>query len=236
MSFFYVKSERRTHLKKFEKQIERERQKWLLSIQYINSKKKASLDDVKQMKNFRKCVQLQSRNKNDMLLTAFALLIASFFFELKHIFILKAKHYACQSFIRCRNDDKIVLDIFTRLHHARHEICTNTVILNFLNHNDICQVCNLYRKRIKFFVRHLKNVVTINIRHDSACRKISEFSHNMLWFIKQQKLDACFDKRNHDSSKRLRCQFCVIFLKKIFERRRNMNHLNDFRKRFKLQK
>ena len=201
MSFFYVQFERRTHLKKFEKSIERKRQKQLFSIQHINSKKKTRLNDVKQMKIFRKCVQLQSKNKNDMLLTTFALLIANFFFELKHIFVLKTKHYVCQKFIRCRNDDKIVFDIFTRLHDVCYEICTNTIILNWLNHNDICQICDLYRKRIKFFVRHLKNVVTMNIKHDLINRKINEFSHNVLWFIKQQKFDACFDKRNHDLSK-----------------------------------
>ena len=72
-----------------------------------------------------------------MLLTTFALLIASFFFELKYIFILKTKYYACQKFIRYRNDNKMICDIFIRLHDARYEIYTNTIILNFLNHNNI---------------------------------------------------------------------------------------------------
>ena len=142
--------------------------------------KKTQIDNMKQIKNFRKYVYLQSNDQNNRLITIFALLTTSFFFELKTLLVLKIKHYICQKFIRCRNDSKSVFDFFTRFHDTRLEICIDALILRFLNYKNICNIYNLFRKRVFVFVRYLKNIIIINIKYISTRRKINEFSHNIL--------------------------------------------------------
>lgn len=199
-------------------------------------KKEIQIDNVNHMKMFKNYVQLQSHDRDDRINIAFALLTTNFYFELNSISVLKTKHYICQKLIRCRNDCKVVIDFIIELHDLCIEICIDTSILKRLNHKNICNVCHLFQKRVIFHVRHFENIVIVNIKYSvTTHRKINEFSHNMLWFIKQQKFDASFDKRDHDSSKRLICQFCAIKFEQKFERKKKMNQFDRFRKRMRLQ-
>lgn len=174
------------------------------------------------MKILKNYVQLQSRDRDDRVNIAFVLLTTSFYFELNFLSVLKAKHYTCQEFIRCRNDCKIVIDFIIELHDLCIEICIAISILKKLNHNDICNVCHLYRKRVIFHVRHFEDNVIVNIKYNViARRKINEFSHHMLWFIKQQEFDVSFDKRDHDSSKQLICQLCAKIWSEVRAQKKN---------------
>ena len=192
------------------------------------------IDDVEQMEMLKNYVQLQPHGQADRVKMASALLAASFYFELETVPILEAGHYTCLGFIRCRNDGKAVIDSMTDLYGSRIEICTDTSILGTLDHKNVCNVCHLYRKRIVFFVRHLKDVVTISLKYNvSTRRKISGFPHNMLWFIQQQELDASFGKRDHDVSGQLRCQLCTTRSGKKSERKRKFSQTDDLRKRLR---
>ncbi len=57
------------------------------------------------MKKLRQYVQLQSNNYDVEFKIVVALFTTGFFFELKTISLLKSKHYECQDFVRCRNDN-----------------------------------------------------------------------------------------------------------------------------------
>ena len=68
------------------------------------------------------------------------------------------------------------MKFINKLHDFHVEFCTNILMLEILNQNDICNICRLYRKRILFFVRDLKNVVIINIKYNYIeRRKINDF-------------------------------------------------------------
>ena len=192
------------------------------------------IDDVKQMKMLKSCVELQSHDRDDRIKMTSALLATSFYFELNSLSILEAGTYTCLEHIRCRNDSKAVINFMIDLYDPRIEFCTDTSTLEMLNHDDVCNACHLYRKRVMIFVRHLKDVVIINIKYDvSARRKISGFPHNMLWFIQQQELDASFDKRDHDVSNQLKCQLCTPRSRRTSERKRKINQIDDPRKRLR---
>ena len=66
------------------------------------------LDDVHQMGQLRKCVQLQPNGLKNRVKTASALLSAAFFFELQVIPTFHAGLYLCQGLIRCRNDSNAI--------------------------------------------------------------------------------------------------------------------------------
>ena len=170
------------------------------------------LDDVEVMDELRRSVQLEPNALRDRSSIAFALLVASFFFELAAIPTFEANHYICQGFVRCRNDSKAVLEALMRLQ--------GTTMLEFVNENeglatltpqDICPLCHMYSKKVQFYVRHLDDVICIKLRvHGRGQRKISGFPHNLAWFVSQQNLDARFGTVNHDSTQRFRCGACGV--------------------------
>ena len=145
------------------------------------------LDDIQFMDELRRSVQLEPTVLRDRSGIVFALLVASFFFELAAIPTFEANHYICQGFVRCRNGSRAVLESLTRLQ--------GTTMLEFVNENeglgtlilqDICPLCHMYSKKVQFYVRHLDDVICIKLRvHGWGQRKISGFPHNLAWFVSQ---------------------------------------------------
>ena len=196
------------------------------------SEKKARIDDIDQMKDLRRYVQLQSSDHDDRVKIAVALLMASFYFELEIILILKTEQYECQDSIRCRNDSKTIIDALIQLLDLHLEFNTDIVILERVSQEDICEACRLYRKRIMIRIRHLDDNVNLYIKFDASDRrKISDFPHSMLWFIQQQQLKSVFDRQNHDLSCRLQCSTCVV--QSDSRRKRKSNFSITSRKRLR---
>lgn len=132
------------------------------------------------MKEFRRCVQLQSNDNDVKIKIVVALLTISFFFELEIISLLKSKHYECRDFVRCRNDDQTIIATLFRLLEFHLEFSTNTTILNKISQNDICKTCRLYRRKVIVRIRHLEDVVNLYIKFNvTKRRKINEFFYNM---------------------------------------------------------
>ena len=166
---------------------------------FIN--KKIMMNVINQMKDFRQCVQLQFSDHENKFKTAVALLTTIFFFELKNISFLKIEQYECQKFVRCRNNEKTIVDAFKNLFEVDLKFRNDMIILRMLSQKNVCETCQLYCKKITLKVRHLENNINLYIRCDATeRRKISEFSHNILWFIQQQQLNTSYDNQTHDFS------------------------------------
>jgi len=171
------------------------------------------LDDVGCMGELRRSVQLQPNGLRDRSNVAFALLVASFFFELDRAPTFETGRYLCQGFIMCRNNPQAVLKSLTKLHNTRLELVTDDVSLGVLSPGDVCSMCHMYCKRVHFYVRHREDIININIKvHHLERRKISGFPHSLMWFIRQQHLDEQFGSADHDIPQSRRCRACRTFL------------------------
>lgn len=167
------------------------------------------IDDVGQMENLKNSVHLLPNGLEDRINAASALLIASFYFELQSFPRFDAGRYFCQGLIRCRNNGEAVLKSLASIHGGLLEFAGDTEVLGTLCQTDICDLCHLYCKKVKFFVRHLEDTVNIQVKFNGHVkRKISGFPHNMLWFIKQQQLDSAFGTSDHDMPGAIKCLAC----------------------------
>lgn len=169
------------------------------------------LDDVQCVDGLRQSVRLQPQGAKDRTDVTFALLVASFYFELDAIPVFEANRYYCTGVIRCRNDAHGVLQLLGRLHDGL-EFATDAESLGELTIKDVCPRCHIYCKKVNFSVRYLDDVISMKLKiPDRLQRKISGFPHSMTWFIAQQHLDASFGEPAHDSSLRDRCDACEVF-------------------------
>jgi len=169
------------------------------------------LDDVRCMDELRRSVQLQPDGPRDRASIAFAILVASFFFELDRVPVFEANQYHCQGFVRCRNDPKAVLQSLGKT-YSNLGFVTEFESLGTLTTEDICSSCHLYCKKVQFCVRHLDDVMHINLKaHGLEQRKISGFPHSMTWFIEQQQLDDPFGNVAHDVPGSYQCRACGVF-------------------------
>ena len=182
------------------------------------SVEETSIENPNHMNDLRKYVHLLPHGLKDRINAASALLVASFYFELQTIPNFENGSYACQGTIRCRNNCDQVLKFFATHYSAQSEFLINASFLGQLSSSDICTNCHKYAKKINFYVKQLEDVVTIKLKLNAhERRKISGFPRSMLWFIKQQKLDAVFGTSHHDSPRVARCQMCFGFQSKSIE-------------------
>ena len=169
----------------------------------------SKLDDVGQMEQLKRCVQLHPTGNDDRIHTASALLIGSFFFELQCLPVFEAGRYLCQGWIRCRNDFDSIFHSLTNMHGSSGEFQVNTERLGQVNPKDLCRSCGTYRKRIAFYVKELEDTVTIKVAfRERVTRKVSGFPNCMRWFIEQQHLAADFGSLHHDIASRPCCLAC----------------------------
>ena len=168
------------------------------------------LDDVRCIDELRRSVQLQPDGPRDRASIAFALLVASFYFELDTTPTFETNRYYCRGFLRCRNDSQAVLNSLAKI-HSNLEFVTDFESLGTLTSDDICSRCHIYCKRIQFSVRHPDDMVSINLKvHGLEQRKISGFPHSMTWFTRQQQLVAQFGNAAHDMPQLYRCRACTF--------------------------
>lgn len=171
-----------------------------------------AIDDTNQMNEMRKSVHLQTHSLQNCIDTASALLISSFFFELTTPPQFESGFYHCQGIIRCRLKSSVMIHSLTNLHPSSLKFITETETLApFSGERDVCCLCHRYCKRVEFYVRHPSDVVTVYLQIDSQKRrKISGFPQTMIWFVRQQNLDAVFGTSNHGDLGGLSCQRCIL--------------------------
>jgi len=97
------------------------------------------------------------------------------------------------------------------LHSSCLKFVTDTETLMFFSEKvDVCCLYHQYSKRVKFYIRHSSDLMTIYLQIDIQKRqKISGFSQTMQWFVKQQNLDEVFETSDHSNLSGLSCQCCL---------------------------
>lgn len=170
------------------------------------------LDDVERVEELRRSVHLQPDGPKDRTGIAFALLVTSFFFELDTIPIFEEGRYFCQGVIRCRNNPRSVTRSLNKLFGTHLEFTTSTVSLGLLSVDDVCGTCQLYQRRVRFYVRHLEETVNIYLKANNLeRRKLSGFPHDMAWFVSRQRLSMPFGNADHDNPGNFKCGACRAY-------------------------
>ena len=167
------------------------------------------LDDVRYIDELKESVQLQLDGFRDRKRVALALLVATFFFELDTVPTFDKGRYYCRGVIRCRNEPRAVIQSLNKLYRDRLEFTLGSGTLGELSIGDICGAYQLYCKKAHFYVRHLEETVTMNLKVNGLeRRKLSGFPHSMAWFVQQQRLDSPFGNAEHTSPGAMLCRAC----------------------------
>ena len=116
------------------------------------------LDDVRHIEDLKKSVHLQPHGQGDRVRIAFALLVASFFFELDRTPVFEGGQYLCVGFIRCRNDPNAVLRAIATIHNTELDFVTENQGLGVLTPDDICPSSRMFSKKVLFQIRQLEDM------------------------------------------------------------------------------
>ena len=170
-----------------------------------------AMDNTSRMDELRQLVHRNPQKIQECEETIYALLIASFYFELSCIpSPLPGNRIRCLGMIRCRLPGEIIVKLLERVHPSRLSFVTHNKALGYyLGNSDLCPWCRRYRKSVEFTVRDLGQLTFIYATSaKKSRRKISAFPQTMQWFIDKQHLDAPFGTAYHASLKRS-CKSCL---------------------------
>ena len=169
-----------------------------------------AMDNTSRMDELRQLVHLNPQMIQECEETIYALLIASFYFELSCIpSPLPGNRIRCLGMIRCRLPGEVMVNLLERVHPSRLSFVTHSKALGYyLGKRDLCPSCQRYRKSVEFVVRDLGQPTSIYATSPRRPRrKISAFPQTMQWFIDRQHLDAPFGTAYHASLSRS-CKSC----------------------------
>ncbi|GBF63944.1 calcium-independent phospholipase [Trichophyton mentagrophytes] len=148
----------------------------------------------------------------DLLVTAYRLLVSNFYFVLDDLWRYSNGNYQCTGKIRCRADIYNTVEALSRLGASNLEFVTDTIVLGGYQPNyDICQCCQRYAKGIQFSVRHPSDRIELSLRSQRGTRKLSGFPQTISWFADIQGLSSPFGTPDHDDLVRHRCASCEIY-------------------------
>ena len=167
------------------------------------------IDKIEHMDQLRDSVHVQPHNHRFRDRAAFALLAASFFFELTSPpLFLNTKHY-CRGVIRCRLNGNAICPTLNRVHSLDLEfLAENEVIGYYKGSEDVCPRCHRYQKEVEFAIRHLDDPVTISLQSALYGRRnVSGFPESIQWFKDQLHMDAHFGRPFHTSARA--CEDCT---------------------------
>ena len=167
-----------------------------------------AIDDVGCMGPLRDSVHSQPHNGRFRQLTAFALLVACFYFELTSpTFFQNGKVY-CKGTVRCRLRGPVICQTLDRVHPSDLVFMVeNELIGYYKGTDDLCPVCHRYQKEVEFAIRHVNEPTTIFLQSTlQGKRRISGFPQTIQWFKEQQHLNAHFGKPYHNATRG--CEQC----------------------------
>jgi len=153
-----------------------------------------AMDDVERMQELRQCASASARQEGRCRQTGFALVVASFFFELDIAPVFQGGQYYCKGTIRCRLEGQVVSHTLKRLCKTGLTFMTDKDVLGYFQFDeDLCDECFRFRKNVQFFVRHPSDMIKISMACNSnGTRTISGFPQTIQWFMHQQKLACAF--------------------------------------------
>ena len=186
----------------------RKRKYFRLNVQFRGQEPR--LDDVHSMDELRRSVLLQPSDVGNLKSIAFALLAASFYFELDTTPFYQNGYYVCRGRIRCRNDIRAVLAALRHLGVVRSEFWISSRGLGTLTGDDVCGVCHEYGNSIHFCVRTLSEIVQLDLGLDRERCNVSGFPRSIDWFIDQQRLRGRMCGEPNVSQQGSRCTACAM--------------------------
>lgn len=168
------------------------------------------MGDVERMQELRQCANVPSRHEELCKQTAFALLVASFFFELDDMPIFHNGQYHCKGTIRCRLRGQSICEALEQLCGKGLTFMTEKKVLGYLESSqDPCDECARYRKTVQFLVRHPSDPTSISMRCvKNGIRLIGGFPQTVNWFIQQQKSAIWFSRSTKIGAEP--CETCSI--------------------------
>jgi len=149
-----------------------------------------AIDDIDRMDQLRDYVHTQPHNDRFRRVTAFALLVATFFFELTSEPLFQNGKVYCKGTIRCRLKGSAICQTLTRIHPSDLVfLAENEIIGYYKGDEDLCSRCHRYQKEVEFAIRHLNEPMTIYLQSPlHGKRRISGFPQTIQWFQEQQYL------------------------------------------------
>ena len=191
--------------------LDRENREDYKRLNVVLPRNEPAMDNTSRIDELRQLVHLNPQMIQECEETIYALLIASFYFELSCIpSSLPENRIRCLGTIRCRLPGDVMVELLERIHPSRLSFVTHGRALGYyFGKRDLCPSCRRYRKSVEFTVRDLGQPTSIYITSARRPRrKISAFPQTMQWFIDQQHLDAPFGTAYHRSLN-YSCKSCV---------------------------
>ncbi|KAL2038823.1 hypothetical protein N7G274_008581 [Stereocaulon virgatum] len=150
-----------------------------------------AMDNTSRMDELRQLVYLNPQMIQECEETIYALLIASFYFELNtSLSPMPGNRMRCLGTIRCRLPGGVMVRLVERIHPSRLSFATHSKALGYY-FGERNLSCRRYRKSVEFTVRDLDQLTSIYATSAKRPRrKTSAFLQTMQWFIDRQHLDA----------------------------------------------
>lgn len=144
----------------------------LLSINELD------INNISRMTKLRKSVNENFKLSERCHKTIYALLVTTFYFELRSILkkIFKNR-LQCLKTIRYRLFENIIIEFLHKIHFSSLIFITNVKTLDHLkDKRNLCLLCRRFRKHVKFIVRNLDQIQAILVQSlKKSRRKISAF-------------------------------------------------------------
>ena len=191
--------------------LDRETREDYMRLNVVLPSNEPAIDNTSRMGELRQLVDLHPQINQKCEDIIYALLIATFYFELSCIpRELPPGQILCQGTIRCRLPGKVIVELLERIHPS--PLCFvihNRSLGSYNGQLDLCSSCTRYRKSVKFTVRDLGQLTTMYVKSSSQLlRKISAFPQTIKWFIDKQQLDAPFGTTYHKGVRHCSCKSC----------------------------
>ncbi|CAG8272590.1 unnamed protein product [Penicillium salamii] len=126
------------------------------------------------------------------------LVTAFFFFELDEVPVKRHGEFDCQGSILCtRSDAKPLLNrVIIEFPGARVQT-TRGHDLGSISEDDGCRICGYYRKKVRFSVSSLEEMISVVIASSTHQQRIGGFPKSMQDFLKNQQAHAQFGRPDH---------------------------------------
>ena len=176
------------------------------------------IDDPSRMGEMQDSVRLDPQLMDNCQKTIYALLIASFYFELDPFPTPPGSRLQFSGTIRCRLPGEAMVELLGRIHPSRLTFVTETRTLErYDGKRDLRSLCRRYRKRVEFSVRDSGQLVSIQVQSPKRPRRrISGFPQTMQWFVDRQGLNAPFGTVFHRGQRSgASCKLCVAYGPKL---------------------
>ena len=168
------------------------------------------IDDTTGLKELEDCVESSLQLSRQAEQAMYALLVATFYFELDSSPSKSGPGLHCSGTIRCRLPGQTIVLLLERLNPRRMAFVLGKKILGDYNgKQDLCHSCDRYRKHIQFYVGDLEQTIIVYLASpDRPPRRISAFPQTIRWFVDQQGLDSSFGTVYHRDVGTHSCRSC----------------------------